>query len=188
MKLTEEQWLILEPLLPKLRKREDGKGRPWRNNREVLEGVLWVLKTGARWMDLPKNYPPYQTCHRRFQMWEQQGVMDSILERISLELFERGVLELSESFIDGTFAPAKKRGKFVEKTKKGKGTKVMGITDAQGLPIGLCLESASRHEIKLVEKTIESFNPVFDYFFDIQSYPLLCSSECFTPINDFTSS
>lgn len=45
MKLTEEQWLILEPLLPKLRKREDGKGRPWRNNREVLEGVLWVLKT-----------------------------------------------------------------------------------------------------------------------------------------------
>ena len=121
MKLTEEQWLILEPLLPKLRKREDGKGRPWRNNREVLEGVLWVLKTGARWMDLPKDYPPYQTCHRRFQMWEQDGVMDNILEKISLELFERGVLDLSESFIDGTFAPAKKGANLLEKPKKAKG-------------------------------------------------------------------
>ena len=124
MKLTEEQWLILEPLLPKLRKIEDGKGRPWRNNREVLEGVLWVLKTGARWMDLPKDYPPYQTCHRRFQMWEQDGVMDNILEKISLDLFERGVLDLSESFIDGTFAPAKKGASLLEKPKKVKGQRL----------------------------------------------------------------
>jgi transposase len=126
MKLTEEQWSILEPLLPKLRRRDDGKGRPWRNNREVLEGVLWVLKTGARWMDLPKEYPPYQTCHRRFQLWEQDGVIDNILEKISHELFERGVLDLSESFIDGTFAPAKKGANLLEKPRKAKGQRSWG--------------------------------------------------------------
>lgn len=49
MRLTEDQWSILEPLLPKLEKREDGKGRLRRPDRDVLEGILWVLKTGAGW-------------------------------------------------------------------------------------------------------------------------------------------
>jgi transposase len=43
------------------------RGRPWRQAREVLDGVLWVLRTGAPWRDLPERYPSYQTCHRRFQ-------------------------------------------------------------------------------------------------------------------------
>ena len=49
MDLTEEQWVVLEPLLPKPPKRVDGGGRPWRDIREVLNGVLWVLRSGARW-------------------------------------------------------------------------------------------------------------------------------------------
>lgn len=53
--LTDEQWAILEPLIPPLPRRPDGKGRPWRDNREVLNGILWVLRTGARWEDLPER-------------------------------------------------------------------------------------------------------------------------------------
>ena len=67
MDLTDEQWLVLGPLLPDPPKRADGRGRPWRDAREVLNGVLWVLRTGAPWRDLPRRYPPYQTCHRRSQ-------------------------------------------------------------------------------------------------------------------------
>ena len=66
MDLTNKQWAMLEPLLPNPPKRVDGRGRPWREAREVLDGVLWVLRTGAPWRDLPERYPPYQTCHRRF--------------------------------------------------------------------------------------------------------------------------
>jgi len=67
MDLTEEQWDFVEPLIPKPRRRLDGRGRPWRDPRDVLDGVLWILRTGAPWKDLPPRYPPYQTCHRRFQ-------------------------------------------------------------------------------------------------------------------------
>lgn len=67
MDLTNEQWAILEPFIPKPRRRPDGRGRPWRDPRDVLNGILWSLKTGAHWGDLPRRYPLYQTCHRRYQ-------------------------------------------------------------------------------------------------------------------------
>ncbi len=69
MELTDAQWAHIEPLIPKPRRRKDRRGRPWREPREVLGGILWVLRTGAPWKDLPEPYPPYQTCHRRFQHW-----------------------------------------------------------------------------------------------------------------------
>jgi len=106
--LTNEQWDILEPLIPEPVRRPDGKGRPWRNNREVLDGILWVLKTGARWQDLPDRYPPYQTCHRRFQDWVRSGLFENILKALAQDMIERGKLDLREGFIDGTFVAAKK--------------------------------------------------------------------------------
>ena len=66
MDLTDEQWAMLEAPLPDATKRADGRGRPWREARGVLDGVPWVLRTGAPRRDLPERYPPYQTCHRRF--------------------------------------------------------------------------------------------------------------------------
>lgn len=63
MKLTDKQWEKIKDLVPDGNKRADGKVRPWRDKREVLEGILWVLKTGAQWNHLPAIYPPYQTCH-----------------------------------------------------------------------------------------------------------------------------
>ena len=69
MDLTDEQWTVIKALLPAERRRSDGRGRPWKDTRAVFNGVLWILRTGAPWMDLPDRYPPYQTCHRRFQAW-----------------------------------------------------------------------------------------------------------------------
>ena len=108
MDLTNEQWAILELLIPEPPRRPDGRGRPWKPARDVLNGVLWVLRTGAPWKDMPDRYPPYQTCHRRFQRWEQEGVMDKILLSLAQDLKERGDLDVRECFIDGTFVVAKK--------------------------------------------------------------------------------
>jgi transposase len=110
MDLKDEQWAVLEPLLPHKPRRADGRGRPWQQSRAVLNGILWILRTGAPWHDMPDRYPPYQTCHRWFQAWVRTGVLERVLHRLAQDLKERGGLDLSECFIDGTFVGAKKGG------------------------------------------------------------------------------
>ena len=113
--LTDAQWAIISPLLPLPSRRSDGKGRPRRNNREVLNGILWILRSGARWKGLPDCFPPYQTCHRRFSQWAKDGTLRHVLEALAQDLQERGELDLSECFIDGTFSVAKKGDGALEK-------------------------------------------------------------------------
>ena len=67
MDLTTKQWLVVEPHIPRPRRRTDGKGRPRQDDLGILNGILWILRTGAPWRDLPDRYPSYKTCHRRFQ-------------------------------------------------------------------------------------------------------------------------
>ena len=74
----------------------------------MLNGILCILRTGAQWADLPDRYPPYQTSHRRFQRWVQDGTYERILEALARDRKERGKLDLSECFIDVTFLVAKK--------------------------------------------------------------------------------
>ncbi len=85
-----------------------GEDGPWKPRRDVLNGILYILRTGAAWADLPERYPPYQTCHRRFQQWVRSGVMRGVLEALAEDLRARGGFDLREAFIDGTFAPAKR--------------------------------------------------------------------------------
>jgi transposase len=103
--LTEAQWQKIAPLLPQPPKHRKG-GRPWIENRRVLEGILWILRSGARWQDLPEKYPHPSTCWRRLRDWEEQGVWLNIWRAFLSELNERQQLQWSESFLDGSFAPA----------------------------------------------------------------------------------
>src|SRR5690606_7419183 len=102
--LTDAQWSIISPLIPPVPVRVDGKGRPRQHDdRSVMNGILWVLRTGAAWMDLPDRFPSGSTCFRRFSVWTKTGVLRYILEALARDLEERGVIDLSECFIDGTF-------------------------------------------------------------------------------------
>ena len=122
MELTNEQWELLEELIPEPKTREDGRGRPWKDARQVLNGILWILRTGAPWKDLPGRYPPYQTCHRRFQQWSSDGTIERILEELAVHLEETGKIDLEEAFIDGTFVSAKKGG---QKSGKPSGARAL---------------------------------------------------------------
>ena len=106
--LSGDQWKVLDRLIPKPKQRSDGRGPPWKSRRSVLNGILWVLRTGAPWADLPEAYPSFQTCHRRFQQWVCSGVMKGILEALALDLKLRGAIDVRKAFIDASFAPAKK--------------------------------------------------------------------------------
>jgi transposase len=108
MDLTNEQWERIAPLIPPAKSGQGGKGRPSTPPREVLNGILWILRTGAPWKDMPERYPPYQTCHRWLQRWRTEEVFELILTELAEDLLERGGIDLREAFIDGTFAPAKK--------------------------------------------------------------------------------
>lgn len=105
--ITEEQWAVLEPLIPSPA-RKDTRGGKRQPDRPVLNGILWVLRTGANWEDMPDRYPPKTTCHNRFQEWSKAGVFEQLLQALAQDMEERGGISLEECFIDGTFASAKK--------------------------------------------------------------------------------
>lgn len=105
--LTDDQWAQIAPVV-RLSPYRELRGKPRRDDREVLEGILWILKTGAQWNELPKKYPSYQTCHRRYQEWVRKGVFEEIITGLAQDMKERGKLDLKECFIDGTFGSAKK--------------------------------------------------------------------------------
>src|SRR5664279_3306021 len=75
MMLSDQQWKQIEDLFPAPPRRKDGRGRPWASNRSCFEGILWVLRVGARWRDLPSEYPHGSTCWRRLRRWEEQGAV-----------------------------------------------------------------------------------------------------------------
>ena len=121
-RLTDEQWAILSALIPPSPVRTDGQGRPEaRDDRAVMDGVLWVLRTGAAWADLPDRYPPPSTCFRWFSRWLKAGVLRKILEALARDLEERSGIDLTKCFIDGTFTVAKKGA---PKLERPSGTKV----------------------------------------------------------------
>src|SRR3984885_8084970 len=88
------------PLLQKPHKKRTG-GRQWIENRGVLEGILWILRSGARWQEKPEKFPHPSTCWRRLRDWEERGVWLNIWRTFLGELNQRQQLKWSESFLDG---------------------------------------------------------------------------------------
>ncbi|WP_121353944.1 transposase [Flavisolibacter nicotianae] len=78
------------------------------------EGILWIVKTGACLLDLPKEYPPYKTCRRRFQQWVDVDVFDKIIEALARDLQERGGIDMSE-FLSTTPSQLPKGGFMCER-------------------------------------------------------------------------
>ena len=107
--LTDAQWRKVAPLLPEPKASPRGGPKPI-PNRPVFEGILWILRTGARWQDLPARFPSPSTCWRRLRDWEEQGVWLKAWRAFLAQLDGQGQLDWSEAFADGSFAPAKKGG------------------------------------------------------------------------------
>ena len=105
--LTDEQWSLICDLFP-IPKPDPRGGRPRVDSRQCLEGVLWVLRSGARWKDLPRSFPSYATCWRRFAQWSLDGVWDRAWSRLLSQLDQQSDIDWEEGFADGTFASAKK--------------------------------------------------------------------------------
>ena len=120
MDISDKQWDLLKDFLVIEPKRLDNRGRPRQDIRSVFNGILWILRTGAQWKDIPGRYPPYQTCHRYFQDWVKSGTWDKVLWMLAKDLKDRGKIDITECFIDGTFASAKKGALVLAKLREVK--------------------------------------------------------------------
>lgn len=113
--LTEQDWRRVEPLLPPSTTRRGG--RRFRDHRQVLNGVLWVLHTGAQWREMPERYGPWSTAYRRHARWSGDGTLDRILLALRLELDDKGLIDHELWLTDGTSVRA---GRSAAGAKKGR--------------------------------------------------------------------
>ena len=95
--VTDEQWKIIEPHLGNKAKRT---GRPQADNRKLFNGVLWILRTGAPWRDLPEYYGPWQTVYKRFAQWQENGKLKALFDQL------REGADMQDLCIDGTYIKA----------------------------------------------------------------------------------
>src|SRR3954447_10750229 len=98
--LTDQQWRRLEPLLPP--ERPGKRGHPYRPHRAVLNGILWIQRTGAPWEDLPARYPPRSTCHERLMRWQRDGIWEQVLQGLLAEADAEGELAWVHAAVDAT--------------------------------------------------------------------------------------
>ena len=117
--LSEAQWRRLEPLLPG---RLGTVGRPAENNRQFVNGVLWVIRSGMRWADLPERYGKHKSVHKRFIRWAENGVWD--------RLFDDLVRDCKNPYLmlDSTIVRAHQQA--ATGRKKGAKTRLWGVPEA----------------------------------------------------------
>lgn len=101
--LTDEQWAELVVLLPP---EKPATGRPSLGHRQVVNGMLWVLRTGAPWRDMPERYGKWQTVYSRFRRWREAGVWDRVLAAVQEKADQRGEIEWEVHFVDGSVVRA----------------------------------------------------------------------------------
>jgi transposase len=96
--ITDEAWSLVADLFIERRTR----GRPRIDDRRMLDGVLWILRSGAAWRDMPEEFGPWSTVYQRFRDWRNRGTFDQMLKRLHLRLNERGLIDLRTWMIDST--------------------------------------------------------------------------------------
>jgi len=101
--LTNEQWERIEPLLPPQKPKT---GRPANEHRTVLNGILWILRTGAPWRDLPERYGKWTTVYSRFQRWRKKEVWKRVLAELQSLADQQGEVNWELHFEDGTIIRA----------------------------------------------------------------------------------
>ena len=164
--LSDELWEKIKIEIPQRKrdknkkyKNKPGQGRKPIPPRKVLEGILYVLRTGCQWKAVPKEYGAGSSIHKYFQEWEATGFFEKLWV-MALEEYdkEKGIGWEWQS-VDGCMvkAPLAREAVGHNPTDRGKmGTKRSVLTDEKGIPLSVVLDGANRHDIKLLEKTLNN--------------------------------
>ncbi|WP_404926399.1 IS5 family transposase [Mesorhizobium sp. ORM16] len=143
--LTDFEWRVIEPLLP-----NKPRGVPRVDDRRVLNGIFWVLRSGAPWRDLPERYGPRTTCYNRLVRWRKARVWDRLMDAITKG--HDGKVQMTDTSIvrvhqQGATGKKGDRDHFLGRSRGGLTTKIHALVDAQGRPIKLSLTAGHKSDI-----------------------------------------
>lgn len=170
--LSDEQWIRLKPLLPPQKPKT---GRPNKDHRIVLHGILWIHRTGAPWRDLPQKFGFWKTVYSRFYRWSLAGIWDNILQMLLVFAHEQGLIDWSLNHIDSTTIrahqhaagartfgpdgePRSPESLALGRSRGGFGTKVHLRVDANGKVLFFKLTSGQTHDVKAFIDLMEGVN------------------------------
>src|SRR5262245_48988259 len=144
--LSDHEWAAIKPMLP-----NKPRGVPRVNDRRVLNGIFWVLRSGAPWRDLPNNFGPYTTCYNRFVRWRRAGVWSKIMDALSR------AHDAAVQMIDTSIVRVHQHGACVTRNRRqsmgwsrgGLTSKIHAVVDTNGLPVRLALTAGEAHDNRL---------------------------------------
>jgi transposase len=149
--LADHEWFVIQPMLP-----NKPRGVPRVNDRRVLNGIFWVLRSGAPWRDLPTAYGPHTTCYNRFVRWRRAGVWGGIIDALS------ATHDAAVQMIDTSIVRVHQHGACITKNRRqsmgrsrgGLTSKIHALVDGNGLPVQLALSPGEAHDVRLARKLL----------------------------------
>ena len=149
--LTDNEWSAIKPMLP-----NKPRGVPRVNDRRVLNGIFWVLRSGAPWRDLPNIFGPYTTCYNRFVRWPGAGVWSKIMNTLA------GAHDTAVQMIDTSIVRVHQHGACITgnltqsmgRSRGGLTSKIHPLVDTNGLPVRLALTAGEAHDNRLAGKLL----------------------------------
>jgi transposase len=154
--LTDYEWAAVRPFLP-----NKPRGVPRVNDRRVLNGIFWVLRSGAPWRDLPETFGPYTTCYNRFVRWGRAGVWDQIMDALA-ETHDAAVQMIDTSVVrvhQHGACIAGNSEQHMGRSRGGLTTKIHAVVDTNGLPVQLGLTPGETHDNRLCSALLNELRP-----------------------------
>jgi transposase len=149
--LTDHEWAAIKPMLP-----NKPRGVPRVNDRRVLNGIFWVLRSGAPWRDLPQALGPYTTCYNRFVRWRRAGVWSRIMNALAAA-HDAAVQMIDTSVVcvhQHAACIARNRRQSMGRSRGGPTSKIHAVVDSSGLPVRLALTTGEAHDNRLAAKLL----------------------------------
>jgi transposase len=149
--LADDEWIAIKPMLP-----NKPRGVPRVNDRRVLNGIFWVLGSGAPWRDLPDKFGPYTTCYNRFARWRRAGVWIKIMDALAAA-YDPAVQMIDTSIVcvhQHAASIARNKRQSMGRSRGGLTSKIHAVVDTNGLPVRLALTAGEAHDNRLAGKLL----------------------------------
>ncbi|QVL54835.1 MAG: IS5 family transposase [Simkaniaceae bacterium] len=164
--ITDKVWKLLEPHLPG---RHGGWGSVARDNRQFINAVFWILRTGSPWRDLPPDYGDWKNTHRRFCRWRDRGIWELLLEKTVDEPdYEWLMIDASHIKVHPHAAGARGGNQEMSRNKRGLNTKLHLAVDAHGMPIRVAITQGTTADCTQAGVLIEGLTA--EYLFADRGY------------------
>jgi transposase len=149
--LTDHEWASIKPMLP-----NKPRGVPRVNDRRVLNGIFWVLRSGAPWRDLPRSFGPYTTCYNRFVRWRRASVWSRIMDALAaahdatVQMIDTSIVRVHQH----AACIARNRRQSMGRSRGGLTSKIHAVVDTNGRPVRLALTTGEAHDNRLAAKLL----------------------------------